>query len=91
MEDRVSDDLLRLLDAIAFQRIVDAESKRTLIVEPHRHAQIQAAVDGAGANRWLTVLASPACPAGKILVIDEQAMDAAMNEMASRPIRFFGC
>lgn len=86
----MTDDLQHLLTAIAFQAIVDAESSRTLIVEPHRHAQIQAAVDGAGANRWMTVLASPACPAGKILVFDEQAMDAGMNEMAARPIRFFG-
>lgn len=86
----MSADVQRLLDAIAFQAIVEAESKRTLIVEPHRHAQIQAAVDGAGANRWLTVRASPVCPTGKILIIDEQAMDAGIIEAASRSIRFFG-
>lgn len=83
-------DLQRLLDIIRFDAIVREESKRVIYCEPHRHAQIQAAVDGARANRWLTVRASRFCPEGKLLVVDEQTIEAGMNEAIQRPIRFFG-
>lgn len=87
-------DLSRLLDEIRFYEIARQESRRLILCEPHRVDQIRAAVDQADATDILTVRASPACPDGKLIVIDEGAIDAQWNEWAQRmmktPIRFHG-
>lgn len=80
----MSDDVQRMLDAISFFRIAREESKRTIVCEPRREHQIRAAVDQAGAADILTVRASAACPEGKLIVIDEQALDAGLLEAAQR-------
>lgn len=51
-------------------------AKRTVLCEPHREHQIRAAVDQLDAADIFTVKASPACPEGKLLIIDERALDA---------------
>lgn len=87
-------DLSRLLDEIRFYEIARQESRRLILCEPHREHQVRAAVDQAGATDILTVRASPACPEGKLLVIDRGAIDAQWNEwaqgMTNKPIRFHG-
>ena len=72
----MSDELQRMLDAIHLLDIAREESKRTILCEPHREHQVRAAVDQAGAADILTVRASAACPGGKLLVIDEAALEA---------------
>jgi hypothetical protein len=76
----MSDELQRMLDAINFVHITREESKRTVLCEPHREHEVRAAVDQAGAADILTVRPSPACPEGKLLVIDEGALGAQLNE-----------
>lgn len=76
----MSDELQRMLDAINFVHIAREESKRAVLCEPHREHQVRAAVDQAGAADILTVRPSPACPEGKLLVIDEGALDAQLRE-----------
>jgi hypothetical protein len=80
----VSDDVQQMLDAINFLHIIREESKRTILCEPHREHQIRAAVDQAGAADILTVRASAACREGKLIVIDENALDAGLQEAAQR-------
>lgn len=59
---------------ILLQEHVDAQ--RTLICEPARVDAVRSAVETLGARARFTVKASPACPPGKILVLDEQALEA---------------
>ncbi len=73
-------ELERMLDLIRFHEIARQEAKRLILCEPHREHAIRAAVDQAGAAGILTVKPSPACPEGKLLVIDEGAIEAGWNE-----------
>lgn len=74
----------RMLDAIRFLDLVREESKRSILCEPHREHQVRAAIDQAGAADLLTVRPSEACPEGKLLVIDENAIEAGLRQAAQR-------
>lgn len=69
-----------------FAQII-GDAKRTVLCEPHRVDEIRGAVDRMGAAGILTVKASKVCPEGKLLVIDEQALEASARQAASGPIR----
>ena len=78
------------LDEIHFLTQTTIDAQRTLLCEPDRVHAVQAAVDQLGAAATFTVQASPVCPPGKILVLDEQALEASWRQTvqrASRPIR----
>ena len=83
----MSDELQRMLDAIQFVDIAREESKRTILCEPHRKHQVRAAVDQAGAADILIVRESAACPEGKLLVIDEAALEAQIRQWQQGLIR----
>lgn len=72
------------LDEIRFLMQASEDARRTLICEPDRVHAVRAAVDQLGAADTFTVKASPACPPGKILVLDEQAMEAAWRQTVQR-------
>ncbi|MGQ4733452.1 hypothetical protein ACUN3E_38060 [Streptomyces sp. Ju416(a)] len=72
-----------------FAQII-GDAQRTVPCEPHRVAEIQEAVNRLGMAGIVTVKASQVCPEGKLLVIDEQALEASYRQTASRPIRFHG-
>ena len=72
-----------------FAQII-GNAQRTILCEPHRVDEIQDVVNRQGMAGILTVKASRVCPPGKLLVIDEQAMEASFRQAASRPIRFHG-
>lgn len=76
-------------EARFFAQII-GDAKRTVLCEPHRVEEIRKAVDRMGMGGILTVKSSPVCPEGKLLVIDEQALEASARQAASRPIRFYG-
>ncbi|MEH0586246.1 hypothetical protein QA942_20000 [Streptomyces sp. B21-106] len=80
----MSNEIQRMLTAIQFWHLARQESKRTILCEPHREHQVRAAIDQAGAADILTVRPSPVCPEGKLLVIDENALDAGLQEAAQR-------
>lgn len=66
---------------------VAADARRTLVCEPGRVDAVRSAVDQAGAAGLFTVRASPVCPAGRILVLDEQAMEASWQQTIQRTAR----
>ncbi|WP_399559162.1 hypothetical protein OH809_45175 (plasmid) [Streptomyces sp. NBC_00873] len=68
------------LDEIRFLMQAHADAQRTLICEPDRVHAVRAAVDQTGAAGTFTVKASPACPPGRILVLDEQALEASWRQ-----------
>lgn len=72
-----------------FWEQVDGDAKRTVLCEPDRAAEVRALVEERGYDH-ITVLASPACPEGRYLVIDEQALEAANRETMQHATRNFG-
>lgn len=73
-----------VLDEIRFHMQLAADSRRTLVCEPDRLASVQAAVDQLDAGDVFTVKASPVCPPGRILVLDEQALEASWRQTIQR-------
>jgi hypothetical protein len=82
----MSDEMQRMLDAIQFFHLTREESKRTILCEPHREHQVRAVIDQAGAADILTVRPSTACPEGRLIVIDESAIEASLREAAQSPM-----
>lgn len=72
------------LDEIRFLMQTRTDAQRTLICEPNREHAVRAAVDQAGAADLFTVKASPVCPAGRILVLDQQAIEASWRQTVQR-------
>lgn len=74
----------QMLNAIRFHEIAREESKRLILCEPQREHQIRAAIDQAGAADILTVKPSPACPEGKLILIDHGTFEAQQREWLQR-------
>lgn len=77
-----------LINDIRFWAQIQGDAKRTVLCEPHRAAEVRALIEERGYDH-ITVLASPACPEGKFLVIDEQALEAANRQMMQQAPRNF--
>lgn len=75
---------VNILDEIRFHMQVAADARRTLICESDRLATVQAAVDQLNAGDIFTVKASPVCPPGKLMVLDEQALEASWRQTIQR-------
>lgn len=71
-------------DELRFMAQTLADSKRTILCEPDREAEIRAIVDQMGLSTVWDVRGSRACPFGKLLVLDENAMQAAFNQTVQR-------
>lgn len=83
---------MTLEEELRFAAQTLGDAQRTIICEPHRESEVSAAVELMGLTAILTVRTSEACPSGKLLVLDEQAMQASMNQMfqrAAKGIRMF--
>lgn len=78
---------MTLDEEVQFAAQIISDAKRTIICEPHRVDEIQEVVDRADVAGIVTVRGSRACPPGQVMVIDEQAMQADLNQAAQRPIR----
>jgi hypothetical protein len=84
----------RLATELRFLDIAREEARRTIHCEPHRVDEIRAYIDGQGAGDYLTVVANPACPAGQMLIFDDNAIAAAheqfLQSLRRQPWRFGG-
>lgn len=69
-----------------FWQQVEGDAKRTILCEPHRVDEIQAIIDERGYGH-LALRASPFCPEGKLLVIDDGAIEAGFQQALQRSIR----
>jgi len=79
-------------EEIRFWAQITGDAQRTVICEPHKVDEIRAAVKDHGYDSFITVRASPACPEGKLIVIDEAAMEASQRQLfqrAGKGIRFW--
>ncbi|WP_037616404.1 hypothetical protein [Streptomyces aureus] len=70
----------------AFWKQIDGDAKRTVLCEPHRLDEILAVVEARGYDH-ITVLPSQHCPAGKLFVIDEGAIEASVRAALQRSMR----
>ncbi|MFF8482348.1 hypothetical protein [Streptomyces antibioticus] len=80
-------------EEIRFWAQMIGDRQRTVICEPHRIDEIRAAVAERGYDSFITVRASPFCPEGKLLLLDEVAMEASQRQLfqrAGRDIRLWG-
>jgi len=75
---------LNVFEEIRFLMQTAADARRTLLCEPNHADAVRTAVDQLGATHLFTVKASPYCPDGKIVVIDEQAMEASWRQTIQR-------
>lgn len=82
------DDVQRMLTDIRFYDQVHGDAKRTIICPPHLVSAVQAVVDQHHAEDLYTVRASRACALDRLIIIDEQAIEADTRQAAQRPIRF---
>lgn len=76
---------------LLFWQQIRGDAARTLLCEPQHLAGLQAAVEARGLDNIITVRASTACPEGKILILDEAAVEASHRQVmqqAARGIRF---
>lgn len=76
-------DLERVLTAARFAAIVEAESKRTLYVQPDQLDRARWLVEQAGADRLVTVRQHPFLAPGMWLLVDEMAVEAGWREAAA--------
>lgn len=70
--------------------IEDAHPELTVFVEPHRVAEIRAAVDAADLPARVMVLGSPLVPAGQMLVANETLLHRGMERALEAPLHFQG-
>lgn len=75
----MSDLMQEIRDAIRRDLAARERARRTVICEPHREQEVRAAVDQLAAADIFTVRASVACPEGRLLLIDEAAIDARLT------------
>ena len=76
-----------LVNDVRFWDQVQGDAKRTVFCEPHRADEIRAAVEARGYGDILTVRSSPCCPEGKLLVLDDSAMEASWRQTVQRTTR----
>jgi len=62
----------------------------TVFVEPHRVAEIRAAVEAAGLPARVSVQGSALVPAGKLFVFNETALQRSLDAAARKPINVWG-
>lgn len=80
-------DVERMLTEIRFYSQIIEDSKRVIYCEPHMAAAVQDAVQAHSASHLFTVRSSPVCPEGKLLLVDEQSIEASLNEAMQRSLR----
>ncbi|MEU8040893.1 hypothetical protein [Streptosporangium sp. NPDC049078] len=69
-----------LMADLKFWAQIEGDSKRTLACSPADAPWVREAIEAAGWNHILTVIASPIVTDGQMIIMDVQAMDASFNE-----------
>lgn len=80
-------DVEQMLIDIRFYEQIVGDARRTIFCQPSVAAAVQEAVDAVSVGHLYTVRVSPACPEGKLIVIDEQAIEATLQAVAQRSLR----
>lgn len=85
------DRLDQMLTDIRFYEQVLLDARRTIFCPPDLAAAVQAVVEQYDAANLFTVRASTACPEHRLLLIDEQALEADFRASLLRRPTFGSC
>lgn len=77
------------LTEVRFWAQVIGDAKRTIMCNPDAESRIKGWIDARGMAGLLTVKPSPYVPENRIFILDEQGMQANLNERLARPIKFW--
>lgn len=80
-------DVERMLTDIRFYDQILGDSKRTIYCQPSMADAVRGAVEARGVGHIYTVRVSQVCPDGKLLLVDEQGIEASCNEAVQRSMR----
>lgn len=75
-------------EARFWQQII-GDSKRAIICEPDLEIRIRGFIDALGMADTFTLYPSEFCPPGRIIVIDELALEAALRQTMIKPSTFW--
>jgi hypothetical protein len=73
-----------VLTEIKFWAQIIGDAKRTVVCTPDLESRIKGWVDARGMDGVIKVRATPVCPEGQILIMDEQAMEADLRQSLAR-------
>lgn len=76
-----------VLTEVRFWAQVTGDAKRAIVCPPDLESRIKGWIDARGMSGILTVNATSLCPPGRIIVIDEPAIEASIGEWMQRPAR----
>ena len=74
------------LTEVRFWAQVMGDAKRTVICNPEYESRVKGWIEARGMGGLITVQATPVCPIDRTYIVDEQAIQAAFDEVVSRPI-----
>lgn len=69
-----------VLTDVRFWMQMIRDSKRIIYCPPEMVERVQEAIDAQGMQVYFDVMASQVCPPNRILIVDQQATEAATNE-----------
>lgn len=69
-----------VLDGLRFWAQVTDDARRTVVCSPDMESRVKGWVETRGLGGVFTVKASPVCPDDRVLLLDEEAIDAAFRE-----------
>lgn len=75
-----------MLTEIRFWAQVTGDAKRLVLCNPDLESRIKGWIAARNMDGLLTVVADPACPMDRVFVVDQQAIDAAYQQVLQRPI-----
>jgi hypothetical protein len=70
----------QLITNLRFWAQMIEDSKRTLYCQPGQGEAVKATVAAEGMDGMFTVRETPVCPEGRVIIVDEQALEAAYAE-----------
>jgi hypothetical protein len=76
-----------MLTEIRFYEQILGDAKRTIYCQPSVTAAVRDAVEAHSAGHLFTVRSTPVCPEGKLILVDEQALEASFNATVQRGMR----
>lgn len=73
-----------MLTEVKFWAQVMTDAKRTVICSPDLESRVKGWVDARDMGGLITVHVNPCCPEGRILILDEGAIQASRNQAMDR-------
>lgn len=80
---------MSVLDEVRFWQIVLASQARTIVCSPEMESRVKGFLDARDLRGTYNVVVSRVCPDTSVYVMDEQAIQADVNESLAKPPRIW--